>query len=1193
MGREGRDMIKNENRIYKSGTDRVNSADYRMPDRRKWVLIAGFFLAVLVLTAGFGCMRAYAGTSKKKTKTVVITADTDDRFAAESAKLAKKSRGMLEHSTGKAKAYSSGRLIVCLQDGKSVDFSKYKATTVIKSNFGVCLVQFSSRSAAKKAAKKIAALPAVSYVEPDDCSVNIGDTKVGQISLEGSTPESGSDDSENSKPEITAIEKDSSSRNNVGLTGDLVYQDTVKTEAAAVSSNAMSWGAAYIQADKYAAFVKSRTKRTIKVAVIDSGVSYHNKLKGRILTGKDYVDNDSNPSDKNGHGTHVAGVIVDCTPGINVKILPVRVINAYGNGNPSSVGNGIRYAVNKGAKVINLSLGAYQHYKYIESCINYANKKGATVVVAAGNECGNTKYVCPAHMSAPIVVGAINANGKRASFSNYGSSLDISAPGVNIRSCWLKGKYATASGTSMAVPHISAAAAMYRLMNPSAKPSRIQSIVRSYAKDLGAKGTDRYYGRGVPRMAGAITPNKVTLPKKALYLQVKSSVTLKAAITPSYAGKKKLTWTSSNKKVATVSGGKIIAKKKGTTIITVKTVNGKKATCKVTVTAAAVKTASVKTTQTTAKKTAAASPAPVVSAPLQSARTAESARTAQSARAAAVPEEVKIYIYPSDRAGNSPVQDGSIVAGSRLALDAEIVPTQGDLAVLKWNSSNPEIASVDENGIVTAVSAGEAQITAVLSSGENDLPSAVQENNTAGEAAPAVQEKKTAGETAPAVQENKTAGETAPAELGNETAGETAPAVQGNDPAGEMTPAVQENETVGEAAPADNAADSGTTDAVHTSDTADTVKPVDNTGMISTGTYTVKVVDPSVLTRHASYSAGEDKEVNLETVLRVPASLSDQTGGEAERINPRQEYVLAILSKEDKDLTLLGAVNLGGDDSGTVHVHDSEDNRERTDLKEIREVSEDTLAALSSGKQDDETGILSMHSLNPDGCKADVSLTANIDALRAASGPGREEGEKLTDCVLAVYTDAAFEKREAAAEKKDVKTIRQIDEEAVCKCSFSLSYILPDKEAEESADPADKIDDPVRSGDGSGTDSGSDKAEPVKSPEDHTDHSRDSSEADKAQSGADTASDKVSDEPEETLPAADKDKEETKEVESVGEENESAVTDEETGKEESHSAAEGQEQSIQEEAAPAKDTAGSQEQESSAAAETDLQAAEE
>ena len=130
-------MIRKENRIAESGTGRVNSVSTGRADRRSWSFMAGIFLTVVLLTAGFGCVHAYAGTSGDQAETVVITTESDDQFAAESAKLAKKSRGMMIQSTGKAKAYSSGRLIVCLEEGKSVDFSKYKATTVVKSDFGV------------------------------------------------------------------------------------------------------------------------------------------------------------------------------------------------------------------------------------------------------------------------------------------------------------------------------------------------------------------------------------------------------------------------------------------------------------------------------------------------------------------------------------------------------------------------------------------------------------------------------------------------------------------------------------------------------------------------------------------------------------------------------------------------------------------------------------------------------------------------------------------------------------------------------------------------------------------------------------------------------------------------------------------------------------------------------------------------
>ena len=543
------------------------------------ILTAGLLASALFLAAPGAALPVSAGTGSSKTK--VVRTASDDEFAQETAKLAKNSRGLSVQSNGEVRRYSSGRLIVRVRDGESVDFSGYGASTVIQSTFGVSIVQFPSEAYARKAAKSLAARSAVVYVDADDCTLDTGDTQIKEISIDG-----GSSSGQEIPPETEAGEPGNLQigGRTYGQDEDILFESSVRANAAGTSSTGMSWGVSYIQADKYAAFVKANTSQTVKVAVVDSGVSSHSKMKGRILKGRDFVDNDSNPADKNGHGTHVAGTIVDCTPGINVKILPVRVMNASGRGNPSTVGNGIRYAVNQGAKVINLSLGGYNHYKYVEECINYAQSRNVTVVVAAGNECENTKFICPAHMSSPIVVGAINRSGKRAFFSNYGTSLDIVAPGVDIKSCWTGGKYATASGTSMAAPHISAAAAMYRLMNPSVSAARIQYLVRCYAKDLGAKGTDNYYGRGVPRMTGAITPSKVTLNKKSTSLQLKKTLTLKASITPSYAGKNKLTWSSSNSGIVAVSGGKLTAKKRGTATITVRTVNGKKATCRVTVT---------------------------------------------------------------------------------------------------------------------------------------------------------------------------------------------------------------------------------------------------------------------------------------------------------------------------------------------------------------------------------------------------------------------------------------------------------------------------------------------------------------------------------------------------------------------------------------------------------------------------------
>lgn len=916
------------------------------------MLVLGVILTAALAAGGAGSLAVRAETGSSSASTRVIRTTSEDAFAEETAKLARQNRGLTVQSNGKIRPYASARLIVRVKDGNHVDFSPYGASTVVESNFGVSIVQFSSSDKAKKAKKKIAALSSVSYVEADDCTLNTGDYQ-----LEGGSP---------SEETLGTGEADII---DLGAASDRIYGGAVSTEGLSVSSAGMSWGSAYIQADKFAAYVKANSNRTVKVAVVDSGVSSHTKLSGRILKGRDFVDNDSNPADKNGHGTHVAGVIVDCTPGINVKILPVRVMNGAGYGSPSVVGNGIRYAVNNGAKVINLSLGGYDHYRYVEECVTYAHKKGVTVVAAAGNESDSTYYVCPAHMSTPIVVGAINNQGKRAWFSNFGSSLDIMAPGVSIKSCWLNGKYATASGTSMAAPHISAAAAMYWIMHPTATPSKIEYYVRCYAKDLGSKGTDKYYGRGVPRMAGSITPSKVTLSKTKASVQLKKTLTLKASISPAYAGKNKLTWTSSNNNVVSVSSGRLTAKKKGTATITVKTVNGKKATCRVTVTAAA-STASKNaalTTMSRSESAAKAAPYAKGAAPAQNhaetpgaAAAKDAAGTDGSAVQTPAQEDgpalqgaggdntaagpVKVYIYPSETAGNTPVQDGSIVAGSRLALEVETVPALDTGAetgpALLWTSSAPEVASVDEKGLVTANAPGQAQITAEIE------------------------------------------------------------------------------------APGTSAA---------------------------TGTFMVTVVRPSILTRNATYDAGAEDRLQIQTVLRLPGTLE-----KAEDSSPQesadQSRIVALLREEGEDHVLLGAMHLGGEDSGLLHVHASEDDRVLTDVRKtgyaagLDRSGADGAAALTdagAGKAKDETGILSAGEIRLDGGKADLELTADLGALRAAMPSPAEPEETVWTCRLAVYTPEAFENREAAVKEGKTEEVRAADSEALCSTGFTMKFTRP------------------------------------------------------------------------------------------------------------------------------------------------------
>lgn len=266
---------------------------------------------------------------------------------------------------------------------------------------------------------------------------------------------------------------------------------------------AKSWGVRAIGADKYAKRVAKATSRQIKVAVIDTGVSSHPGLSKRLVKGRNFLSyfgiGESDVTDRSGHGTHVAGTIVDCTPGLKVMIMPVKVMSKWGFGLTSLVGMGVDYAANHGASVINMSLGG-NHSQYLDQRISYAIKKGVTVVVAAGNESRNTSTTCPAHLKKAIVVGAVDRSNKRASFSNYGSSLDVVAPGVDIVSTVPGGGYRSMNGTSMATPHISAVAAMYRLMYPRKKPAEIETMIKKNTKDLGKRGRDNYYGYGIPKL---------------------------------------------------------------------------------------------------------------------------------------------------------------------------------------------------------------------------------------------------------------------------------------------------------------------------------------------------------------------------------------------------------------------------------------------------------------------------------------------------------------------------------------------------------------------------------------------------------------------------------------------------------------------------------------------------------------------
>ncbi len=244
------------------------------------------------------------------------------------------------------------------------------------------------------------------------------------------------------------------------------------------------------------------------IAVVDSGVSLdHPEFAGRVLPGYDFVNNDNDPSDDQGHGTHVAGIAAaGLNNGIgmagicgNCKILPVKVLNNYNTGLWSDVAAGITYAADHGAKVINLSLGGTSDSQAVHDAVRYATEKGALVVAAAGND-GSNELFYPAAYTETVAVAATDYHDAHWSLSNYGNFIDVAAPGVAIYSTlWTAdagNSYGYKSGTSMAAPQVSGIAGLLFSQDGSRTNADVRQLLTSTADDLGDPGWDPYFGYG-------------------------------------------------------------------------------------------------------------------------------------------------------------------------------------------------------------------------------------------------------------------------------------------------------------------------------------------------------------------------------------------------------------------------------------------------------------------------------------------------------------------------------------------------------------------------------------------------------------------------------------------------------------------------------------------------------------------------
>lgn len=239
----------------------------------------------------------------------------------------------------------------------------------------------------------------------------------------------------------------------------------------------------------------------VKIAVVDTGVQLdHPDLQGKIIPGYDYVSNDTNPVDGNGHGTHVAGIASAVTNNAYgmagvcplASILPVRVLDESGSGDLLNVARGIIYAATQGAHVINLSLGSPAPSATLQSAIDYAWSRGCVIVAAAGNA-GSSVPNYPANYPNVISVASTNASDVKSGFSNYGRWVDVTAPGENILSTYLGSYYAYLSGTSMAAPHVAGVAAL--LAAQGRTNAQIQNIIQTSSDPIPGTGTYWLYGR--------------------------------------------------------------------------------------------------------------------------------------------------------------------------------------------------------------------------------------------------------------------------------------------------------------------------------------------------------------------------------------------------------------------------------------------------------------------------------------------------------------------------------------------------------------------------------------------------------------------------------------------------------------------------------------------------------------------------
>lgn len=267
------------------------------------------------------------------------------------------------------------------------------------------------------------------------------------------------------------------------------------------------WGMTKVQAP--GAWDISHGSTSAKIAILDTGIDKdHEDLAAKVVSRANFT---TAPSDDDlyGHGTHVAGIASALTNnalgvaglGYEARLMSAKVLDDNGSGYYSWIANGINWAADNGADVINLSLGGSSGSTTLKNAVDYAWSKGVVLACAAGNN-GNTSPLYPAYYANCLATAATDSNDQKAFWSTYGSWVDVAAPGVSVFSTlpnhsYKMGttlNYGSASGTSMATPHVAGLAGLLFGYNLSLSNSQVRSAIETYADDIAGTGT--YWSQG-------------------------------------------------------------------------------------------------------------------------------------------------------------------------------------------------------------------------------------------------------------------------------------------------------------------------------------------------------------------------------------------------------------------------------------------------------------------------------------------------------------------------------------------------------------------------------------------------------------------------------------------------------------------------------------------------------------------------